>query len=525
MKNRYLQSLITASLSICPIILIVFILSWTGLAPLSGNECAFLLVGLIFLIAGLTLFTIGASQSLSKVGEYMGGSLSKQKKIFIVVLFAFTLGTVITCAEPSIMIVTKQVQIPAVLLIGSIAVGVGLFVVIGILRIIKQKSLKVWYLFFYFITFMLVIFVMLDPEKSKFLPFIFDSGGVTTGSATVPFILSLGAGVAAVRGGKSARDDSFGLVGMASIGPIITMTLLVIFQGKGGTTTPYVSISDENVFATIFGNMVPHDGGLGTMLEVLIALSPILVIFLIYDLIFIKLPWQKLTKLFIGFVFSFIGLSLFLAATGSVMTPIGNTVGKELGEFGVKNGKWILVVVSFFIGMVTILCEPAVHVLTGQIVEMSDGRIKKSTVVITLSIGVGIAIGLAALRTVLNFSIMYIIAPGYLISGILMFLCPNIFTAMAFDSGGTASGPMSSSFVLPMIAGFVSPLAVAEGYTGDINAMVFDRAFGVVALIAMTPVIAIQLLGVYQNFKNLYALYVMRKHTYTEADAEIIHFN
>jgi len=523
MKNKYLSALISSSLSIVPMVAIIFLLSVINLAPLRWIECLFLGVGMFLLIAGLTLFQIGAGASIGKVGEYMGESLSKQKNLFIVVLFSFTLGALITCAEPSIMIVTKQVQIPSFLLIGCIAVGVGTFVVFGVLRVIFHKPLKLWYVLFYGITFMLLIFVAIDPEKSKFLPFIFDSGGVTTGSATVPFILSLGAGVAIVRGGRNARDDSFGLVGMASIGPVLSMTILILINSKGGTTQPYAVIADDaNIFTCLLNALVPTSNGLGTTVEVAIALAPILVIFIIYDLIFLKLPWKKMIKLFIGFLYSYVGLVVFLCATGAIMTPLGASVGKSLGTFGVANGKWIIVLVAFLIGLVTILCEPAVHVLTTQIVEISDGAIRKRTVIIALSLGVGIAIGLAALRTVLNFSILYIVVPGYILSFILMFFCPDIYVAMAFDSGGTASGPMSSSFVLPMIAGLVGPLTGESGEA--LQTIIFERGFGVVALIALTPILAIQLLGVGKTVKDKYSLYLMRKYASGADDAQIIHF-
>ena len=450
------------------------------------------------------------------VGEYMGSSLSKQKNLFVVILFSFALGTLITVAEPSIMIVSKQVPtINSVLLIGGIAVGVGTFVVLGVLRIIFHRQLKLWYLLFYAITFMLLIIVTMNPDKAAFLPFIFDSGGVTTGSATVPFILSLGAGIAIVRGGKNAKNDSFGLVGMASIGPILTVSILIMISNAGTGDVPSYPDLDGNIFMKFVEALLPIGGGLGTMIEVLIAIAPTLAIFLIYNAIFIRLPKKKILKLLFGFLLTFIGLSTFLCGTSAVMTPLGNYVGSQLGV----KGDWIIILIAFIIGLVTILCEPAVHVLTKQMEEVSDGHIKKTTVLLTLSLGVGIAIALAAIRTVFDFSIMYYMIPGYIISLVLMFACPDIYTAMAFDSGGTASGPMSSSFVLPMIAG----VTLAK-YSGD-SLKFYENGFGVIALIALTPVIAIQVLGVIQNIKTAQARYVMRRHVYSANDAQIIHFN
>jgi hypothetical protein len=527
MKNRYLNALKDSALSIVPIVAIVLVLSLVlhlnGFSSLHSTEITLLIIGMFVLIIGMALFQIGASTGLTKVGEYMGGSLSKQKNLFIIVVFSLALGALITCAEPSIIIVSKQVQMDSLLMIGSIALGVGVFVVIGVLRIIFHKSLKMWYLFFYLICFMLIIFVAMDPNKKAFLPFIFDSGGVTTGSATVPFILALGAGVAAVRGGKSAKSDSFGLVGLASIGPIITMTILILLQGKNGSTNAYTSIPEgANIFEEFLHSLLPYNGNNGAMIDVLIALSPIVIIFFIYELIFIKLPRRMILKLLFGFLLSFIGLSLFLTATSAVMTPLGASLGNSLGSFGVKFGNWPLILIAFVIGLVTILCEPAVQVLTTQMSEISDGQIKKSTVVLTLSIGVGVAIALAMIRALFNFSIVYYIIPGYLIAFALMFICPNIYIAMAFDSGGTASGPMSSSFVLPLIVG-IATIYKDQVFTAD-SYDVFESAFGVVALIALTPIIAIQVLGSIQTIKEQHAKRINRRNVYGLDDAQIIHF-
>ncbi len=540
MKNRFARAFLSSLLSITPIVVIVFLLSLFGVAPigttitdvsLGGDNYLLLGVGAVVLIVGLALFQVGASNSLVKVGEYMGTSLSKQKNLWIVIIFAFLLGTLITCAEPSILIISNQVQINKWILIGSIAAGVGIFVVIGILRVVYNKSLNIWYLLFYLMVFLMICILQVNPANHVYLPFIFDAGGVTTGSATVPFILALGAGVAMVRGRDNSRDSSFGLVGLASIGPILTMVILIMVNPAGFSAYQLPNFANISIIDRFLHSLLPNSSftSLGALIEVIMALTPILVIFFIYELIYIKLSAKKIGQLMIGFLLSFVGLTFFLTAVGATMSPIGLEVGQKLAN----QPDWIIIIVAFVIGMVTILCEPAVHVLTTQIEEISDGQIKRKTVLFTLSIGVGIAIGLSFIRTLYNFSIIYIIVPGYLLSFVLMFLVPDLYTAIAFDSGGTASGPMAVSFILPMIIGLFSIRGAANPIEGDVvtdgvlteSLRFYNTSFGAVALIAMTPIIAIQILGLVTKFKSMYALKLVREQIEDVRNNEIIHFN
>ena len=541
MKNRYIKSLLTSAISITPVIVIIFIMSLSTLTPLTNDDYIMLGIGAVVLIVGLALFQIGASSSLSKVGEYMGASLSKQRRLWIVILFAFLLGTLITCAEPSILIVSTQININRFVLIGAIAAGVGIFVVIGIIRIFIQKSLQIWYLFFYFLTFVLICLLQIDPDNAAYLPFIFDAGGITTGSATVPFILALGAGFATVRGGKRASEDSFGLVGLASVGPILTMAILIILNKSGFSMYEVSPAPTGTVLDKFASALLPSDGAhLGTLIDVAMALAPIMIIFFVYELIFIKLPGRKVGELMIGFAISYIGLTLFLAGIGASMSPVGLKIGQGLGS----KPAYVIFLIAFAIGLVTILCEPAVHVLTGQIEQISDGRISKKTVLLTLSIGVGLAILLSAIRAYYKFSIMYYILPGYFLSVLLMFVCPSIFSAIAFDSGGTASGPMTVSFVLPMIVGIVSRIngvtpevwntltAEEQKCYTDINGFYYltsskqfySDAFGVVAMVALTPILAIEILGVVLQIKKYMRLRIMRSQAHDESNNRIINF-
>ena len=291
MQNRYVKSLLASAMSILPMIAIVFLLSFIPLngspiVPMEGLNYLALVLGALIMIGGLGLFQVGAATGLAKVGEYMGSSLSKQKNIIIVIIFAFLLGALITCAEPSILIVSGQVNIPTFLLIGVIAAGVGIFVVIGVVRIVFHGSLKVWYLFYYFIVFALLCLISIDKDMAQFLPFIFDAGGITTGSATVPFILALGAGIAIVRGGRKATEDSFGLVGMASIGPILSMVVLLLANRSGFSAYTFEIFHGFNDMSDIgwhlLDALIPTGiDHLGTLVEVLMALIPIIIIFVI----------------------------------------------------------------------------------------------------------------------------------------------------------------------------------------------------------------------------------------------------
>ena len=329
------------------------------------------------------------------------------------------------------------------------------------------------------------------------------------------------------RGGNRSKDSSFGLVGLASIGPIITMVIMILINSSG--FAPYevkpAPLPDMNLAVDfgyigqrLLGSLLPASdfSTLGSMIEVAMALAPILVIFFVYELIFIKLSLNKVLSLLIGFLVSFVGLSMFLTAVGSTMSPIGLKVGQQLA----KEQDWIIILIAFIIGCVTILCEPAVHVLTTQIEDMSDGQLKKETVLATLSIGVGVAICLSVIRTLIGFSIMYYIIPGYLLSLIMMFIVPDLYTAIAFDSGGTASGPMAVSFVLPLIVGIFSE---RSGLTTGVE--FYESAFGVVSMVAMTPILAIQILGLASKFKTMYALHIVKNQIHDVRNNEIIHFN
>lgn len=523
--NRFFRTLIESSLSIIPIIAVVLILSipfnnGEALIPLANNDYVLIAIGAVVLIVGLAIFSLGASRSLSRVGEHMGASLSKQTNLFVVILVTFVLGALITCAEPSIMILSTQTPLPGWMLILFISLGVGAFVALGVVRVIKQMPLNIWLLCLYGLVFALCILI---DRYGQLMPLVWDAGGATTGSATVPFLLSLGAGVAAVRGGKNSSENSFGLVAIASVGPILTMALMAIaISLTGGQDAPYVSTithihADVDIGTRFINELMPivENGNIvnyGTLLETALALIPIMVVFFVYEVIFIKLPAKEIGRILIGFFYSYVGLVVFLTGVKAMMMPLGEYVGVCMGDLGAL----AIIGLCFIFGLVTIICEPATHVLTKQIEDVSNGGITKKSVLISLSIGVGVAIALAGLRSYYNIDIVYFIVPGYLISLILTFFCPPLYTAIAFDSGGVASGPVTVSFVLPMIVGMT--LVV------DPSANVMARSFGVVAFVAMTPLICLQILGIYFNVKKQIAYNKFKQSILVYSDNEVIHF-
>lgn len=523
--NRFFRTLLESSLSIVPIVLIVLVLSIPfgdkQLIPLRGSDYLLIVLGAFVLIFGLATFSLGASRGLSKVGEHLGASLSKQSNLFIVVVVAFVLGALITCAEPSIMILSTQTPLPGWMLIMFISIGVGLFVAIGVIRVIKQSKLNIWLLCLYGLVFALCILI---DRNGQLMPLVWDAGGATTGSATVPFLLSLGAGVAAVRGGKNATENSFGLVAISSVGPLLSMALLAIIVSlNGGQNTIYASSivdlhAEVNIAQRFINEILPvfdASGAIvnyGTILEVALALIPIMLVFFIYQSIFIKLPAKEIGRILFGFLYSFIGLVIFLTGVKAAMMPLGDFVGQSIGNLDAV----LIILIVFFFGLVTIVCEPATHVLTKQIEEVSSGAISKKSVLIALSLGVGTAIALAALRSYFNIDIVYFIVPGYLLALALTFICPPLYTAIAFDSGGVASGPMTVSFILPMIIGMTLKV--------DPKADVMARSFGVIAFVAMTPLICLQILGIYYNLKKQIALKKYKQSILLHSDNEIVRF-
>lgn len=500
--KKWARILLDALLSTGPVIVIVLILNLCKVAPFDNNMNLLFLFGSLLLFFGVALFSVGTENAMSKIGEIVGANMTKQKNFIALILIVFLLGIFVTIAEPDLSVLASRLPIENYLFIALVGVGVGAFLVIGVIRILWQKSLKVWLLAFYALIFALAILV-----DETYIPLTFDSGGVTTGPVTVPFILALGVGIATTRAGKSSNADSFGLTAFCSIGPLLVVLIFGLIRHKPLET----EISPVTVLPV--GEALMH-AFKDQALNVAIAMGPIIVFFFIYNAAFVSLPKKQILKIIVGLVYTYVGLVIFLTGVEGAFTPIADFVGNRLAN----EKLWMLLLIAAVIGIVVVLCEPAIQVLVKQVEQVSDGAIKKSTMLIALSAGIGLAVLLAVVRIVYNFSIFYYIVPGYILALALTFAVPDIYVGIAFDSGGVASGPMTSAFILPFTLGIAKTLHPEDGH------FLLTRAFGTVALVAMMPLIVIQILGLNATLEKQYNLRLARKLVAEKDDNQIIHF-
>ena len=484
-QTRFAEKLKEALTAVSPTIGIVLLLSFT-IAPIPPSILLLLLFGAVLLIIGMMFFTLGAELAMTPVGEKIGTRIANSRNLGIVLLLCFLLGFIITISEPDLQVLAEQVpSVPNAVLILAVAVGVGFFLMIAMLRMLFSISLRSLLILFYFLVFVLAFFVQDD-----FLAVAFDSGGVTTGPMTVPFIMALGVGFAAVRSDKHAEDDSFGLVSLCSIGPILAVLLLGLLYhpestGYAGSEIPVIRDSVElwRYFAAGLPKYIE---------EIAVSLLPIILFFAVFQMISLKMRGRPLKKIVIGMVYTYVGLVLFLTGVNVGFMPAGNYLGAMIAGLSYR---WVLIPIGMVIGYFIVKAEPAVYVLKEQVEEITSGAISGEAMGLSLSLGVSVSIGLAMIRVLTGISIFWFILPGYLIALALSFFVPKIFTAIAFDSGGVASGPMTATFLLPFAMG------ACEAVGGNI----VQDAFGVVAMVAMTPLITIQIMGAVYKYRFAHA--------------------
>ncbi|HRS20809.1 MAG TPA: DUF1538 domain-containing protein [Clostridia bacterium] len=486
--NIFSQKLREVLASVLPIIFIVLILNFTIL-PIASNLIIRFLIGSVLIIFGLTVFLIGVDIGVTPFGGLIATSLTKNNKLWIIAVSGLLLGFFVSIAEPGLLVLANQVALVTLDGISSssivivVSVGLAVLVSFGFIRIVFNiplyKILTVSYLF---------IFILALFTSPEFLAIAFDASGATTGVLAVPFILALSMGIAVLnKDSKSAEKDSFGLVSIASIGAIISVMILDILskENKYAESLELNILQSDSIFEPFF-NLVPD-----ILKESFIAILPLLVIFLVFQRISFKLERRAYKRILIGFGYTFLGLVVFLIGVNAGFMELGSTVGYNLASF---DNKWYVVIVGFVIGLVTILAEPAVHVLTYQIEEVTAGYVKRAAVLVPLSLGVGFAIALSVIRILIpGIQLWHYLLPGYIISIAMTYFVPKLFVGIAFDAGGVATGPMTATFILAYIQGVADAIEWAS---------VMRDGFGMISMVALSPIITLQILGFVFKMKS-----------------------
>ncbi len=479
--NPKLKEKISESLSaVLPITAIVLVVSL--FIDFDVSMVMMFLVGAFMLIFGMGFFQLGAEMAMTPLGEGIGAQLAKSKSAWIMSFVAFVMGVIITISEPDLQVLAEQVSaIPNMVLILTVALGVGVFLAMAVIRILFKINLSTLLMILYSV---LIVFAFFVPRE--FIAIAFDSGGVTTGPMTVPFIMAFGVGIASARSDKDSSDDSFGLVAMSSVGPILTVLVLGLLYNPDAvqeTITESFELSGTTEIAKTFAQNLPKYAE-----EVFVSLAPILAVFLVFQVFFRRFSRRDVNRIAVGIVYTYVGLVLFLCGVNVGFAPLGNLFGSEMAS----QYKWALVPIGALIGYFIVKAEPAIQVLNHQVETVTSGAISAHSMNLCMQIGVSVSVALAMLRILLHIPILYILIPGYVIALVLSRFVPKIFVGIAFDSGGVASGPMTSTFLLPLSAGACKALG------GDI----MTEAFGVVSLVALTPLIAIQIMGVIYQLKT-----------------------
>ncbi|MBQ6734380.1 MAG: DUF1538 domain-containing protein [Lachnospiraceae bacterium] len=462
--------------SVLPIALIVALLAFT-IAPVPTDLMLSFVIGTALLILGLGLFSYGSEASVTRMGAHIGAKMTRSRNIPLILFLSFLLGVIVTVAEPDLQVLAVNVpHIDTFVLILAVSAGVGMFLLLSMLRILLGVQLRWLLLVFY-----LLIFVLASQADPAYLSVAFDSGGVTTGPMTAPFIISLGVGVAAIRSDQRAEEDSFGLVALCSVGPILAVLTLGFFyrsQGEEIAAAAVSSYADTVALGRDYLQAVPH-----YLREVTVALAPVALFFLLFQVLALKLRKRPFQRILLGLIYTYAGLVLFLTGVNVGFSSLGLLLGEELA---IGETKMLIIPVVMLMGYFIVAAEPAVHVLNAQVEEISAGAVTKRSMHIALSVAIAGAMGLSMLRILYGIPILYFVLPGYLLALLLSFFVPQMFTAIAFDAGGVASGPMSATFMLPF----------AFGVCRAVGGNLLTDAFGIVALVALMPLITVQVMGV-----------------------------
>ena len=486
--NILVEKIREVFVSVFPITVIVLILHFT-IAPVELYQLFRFIIGAVLIFFGLSVFLLGVDLGVSQIGHLMGSVLVKSNKVLIIGIVGLILGFFISIAEPDLHVLANQIDlvtsgtISKISILVIVSIGIAILMTIGLFRIIFNLSLQKILIGMY--SLVLVFSFFSSPE---YLAIGFDASGATTGAMTVPFILALAVGVSSLKkNGITSEEDSFGLVGITSIGPILSIILVSL-------------LIRQNTFSDVVVDQIPYSSSVLypfiqklpiIMSEIMLAMLPLLVVFILYKFINKDLPKRAFIRILKGLIYAYIGLVIFLLGVNAGFMEVGYMIGYKVASL---NGQWIIVVVGFILGLVTVLAEPAVHVLTEQIEDITTGYVQKRIINIALSAGVGIAVALSMLRIVIpGIQLWHYLLPGFSIALLMSFFVPNLFIGIAFDSGGVASGPMTATFILAFSQG-------AASATQSANVLI--DGFGMIAMVALTPLIALQIIGILYKRKS-----------------------
>jgi hypothetical protein len=532
MGKELIGRLKEASISILPIVVLIIILNFSskdiafdgssatnGMGPIFAS----FLISIIPLIVGMALFNMGAEKSMGQIGEIVGTTLTKRKSLILLAIVALLMGTLTTMAEPDLTVLSLRLLPEGSnwIFIVVVSLGVGILLMVAVFRVIFQKSLKIWLIIAYGL-----VFALGCLADKNFFTIVFDSGGVTTGPVSVPFIIALGVGVATVRGGKNPEDDAFGYSGLCSLGPLISVMILCAFLSNNAGISN-IEGNIENQVSDMFSTLSSYgeigslylNNFLSALREVSLSMSPIVVFFVFYNF-FLKIKGPKLWSIIIGLFYTFIGLVFFLMGANSGFITVASSLGKSFGHLSI----YLFLGIGFVIGCLIILAEPAVHVLAEQVSEVSRGVIKKSTIYIALCLATGLAVLLNIIRVRFSIPLVYFIVVVYIITFVMCFFVPDIYVAIAFDSSGVATGTLSSCFLLPMFIGYTNTL-YEQGVYGDITlgAAMLENGFGIIGMVSTMPLIAIELVGLIGVIKTKTAYKKALESVREPDDSQIIH--
>lgn len=473
--------------SILPIVVVFSILA-IFLLKLPGEEIAMFIFCIILVVLGFTIFLTGVEVGINPMGAIIGKEIPKRRSRMFMILVVFTISFLVTIAEPDVSVFATQVHEmfssinPGTLTL-CIAVGVAFFLIVAAFRIIYKLSLRAIITAGYVVVAIMTI-VLYATGNNEFIAIAFDSGGVTTGPVTVPVLLALGIGICSV-GAKRNRMEGFGMIGLASIGPIIALLIMGLVSN-----TTYAAGSESAPEELTIGLELLWKEFVESARGVLIALLPLIAFFIVFKRVFLQHSWASIYYMVEAVAVAGIGVIIFLTGVYTGFMPVAIKLGVELATYE----PFLVIILGFVLGFLVAFAEPAVSILGDQVQRASRGMLPRKLIIMVISVGVAFLVALGMMKTVYDLNLIWIIIPGYVITIVLMWLGEKDMVGIAFDAGGVSTGPMSVAILSSIYVGLSS--ALYDGATAVIN------GFGLIALIALAPCLFLSALSVFMKYKG-----------------------